>query len=266
MRFLYFHTSGKLDQPADISPIWTLLAVGVAEKDWRSLQLRINSLQKSFLRANYRQGRTILKPHNLLKPTNLNRPKTFGMLRGVQRISGQLGLTFFLVVVDKRKAHRPPSLDWVLPLCLRYIERPIREYLSRHSSPGAIILPESQQPISDHFNALIDPSAVPAGSNGASVYTGVHFQAPTEATGLQVASVAAALARVYHQEVAALLHNGTPLLPHQKCIEDLYQGFIKSNTWQPTPPPQGGHKGFIYLWRTPQQGPDSPIAEIPKGA
>ncbi|MCC5877409.1 MAG: hypothetical protein JJU11_14410 [Candidatus Sumerlaeia bacterium] len=255
VQFIYFHTSGKLNAENQDSPFWTLLALAVPAENWKPLQLRINSLQKSFYKANYRPGKTVLKPVNLLKPTVLPRPKTFGLLRGVQRISGQLGLTLFLVVVDKSKAHRPPSSDWVLPLCLRYLERPISQYLAQRKSCGSIVLPSNLEGFSDHFGIFHDRHPISRDEESFPQYNGIHFQSPNEAAGLQVASIAASIARYYHQEVALLLQKGVDLEPHQKCIEDLYQGFVKSNTWVPPVASKEAmpHKGFIYLWRTPQQ-------------
>lgn len=266
MHFLYFHASGQLDEGKQDTPYWTLLAVAVPAGSWKPLQLRFNSLQKSFYKANYRPGQTVLRPANLMKPSNLHRPKTFGLLRGVQRISGQLGLTLFLVVVEKEKAHRPPASDWILPLGLRYLERPISQFLNHRKSRGSIVLPNSLAPFGDHFSHFSDTSLLGSSDGDSSAqYNGIHLQCPTEAAGLQVASLAATIARHYHQEVAHLLHQGVDLEPHQKCIEDLYQGFVKSNTWIPPAASTGHppHKGFIYLWRTPP-GEETPPPSPPQ--
>ena len=91
MQFVYLCPSGKVDD-VESGPFWTIAGAAVPVRNWQSLQLRFNSLQKSFLKKNYTPGRARMDPATLLHPDRVTRSWNFGLLRGVQRLKGQLGI------------------------------------------------------------------------------------------------------------------------------------------------------------------------------
>lgn len=254
MGFLYFHQSGHLHDREDC-PLWALAATAVPHRKWRPLQLRLNSLQQNFQKDNYTPGRTHLRPADLLAPRRLEQRWTFALLRGVQRVTGQLGLPLFLVVVDKRLAHRPASPEWILPLGLRYLEAPITNYLATLKAPATMVLPATTPAAEkEAFRHFQERLQVPAGAPAATLTGGTCVQGLEETAGLQVSALAAALSRIYHHQAAPRLRSGEPLGGYHKTIEELYQGFVKANTYRPARDSgaPGSANGFVYLWRRPQ--------------
>lgn len=252
MGFLYFHPSGHLYDREDC-PLWTLAVTAVPRHNWKPLQLRLNSLQQNFQKSNYAPGRTALRASRLLPRRRLGNRWTFGLIRGVQRVTGQLHLPLFLVVIDKRLAHRPASPDWLLPLGLRYLEAPLLNYLENSSEMATMVMPATASPVErEAFQRFQERLQSPPGEADPPLCGGTCYQTPCEAAGLQVSALAAALSRVYHLTTAPRLRSGQPLDDYHKAIEELYQGFVKANTYRaPRGADPSASRGFIYLWRKP---------------
>ncbi len=230
---------------------WSLAGAAVAEDKWRTLQLRINGLQKSFQKSNYAPGVTRINANDLLHPRNATRKWTEAYCKGLEKIVATLDVKFFLVVVDKRTTDKPAHPKWLYPLSYHYLFRPISQYLHENGTTGALVIPpgrdEERRAISElQFSSVFSSSAKHNPIIGSPLQ-----QSEPEAAGLQVADFVATVARRYHEHTYPKLYNKDVLSDYDATINGHYQAFVKPNTYQsPTTDAKGYRiRGYIYLWR-----------------
>ena len=250
MHFIYLQQSGK---PVENSAgnFWTLAAVAVDAERWRTLQLRVNGLQKSFQKDNYRPGVTRINANDLLHPRNAERDWTVAYCKGLQKICATLDLKFFLVVVDKRTTDKPPHPKWLLPLSYHYLLKPIRQFLKENNSVGTLVIPpgrdEERQTISEiQFSNVFSPAG-----KGMPIVGSPLVQSEGGSTGLQVADFAATITRRYQEYAYPKLFRKDTLVGYDAVINNHYQGFVKPLTYQSAISDAKGFRirGYIYLWR-----------------
>lgn len=253
MHFIYLQQSGK---PVENSSgtFWALAGVAVHQERWRTLQLRINGLQKSFQKANYEPGRTRLNANDLLHPRNAERQWTLAYCKGLEKIAATLDVKFFLVVVDKRTTDKPAHPKWLLPLSYQYLMKPISQFLRESSSFGTLVIPpgreEERQAISE-----MQFSGVFGGNKHIPVIGSPLIQNEADSAGLQIADFVATVARRYQEHTYPKLYRKDILEGYDAVINSHYQGFVKPHTYQS---PENDSKGFricgyIYLWRRDPQ-------------
>lgn len=258
MHFIYLQQSGK---PVENSSgtFWALAGVAVHQERWRTLQLRINGLQKSFQKANYEPGRTRLNANDLLHPRNAERQWTLAYCKGMEKIAATLEAKFFLVVVDKRTTDKPAHPKWLLPLSYQYLMKPISQYLRESSSFGTLVIPpgreEERQAISE-----MQFSGVFGANKHIPVIGSPLLQLETDSAGLQIADFVATVAKRYHEHTYPKLYRKDILEGYDAVINGHYQGFVKPHTYQSPESDAKGFRirGYIYLWRRdPQTRPES---------
>ncbi len=250
MHFIYLQQSGK---PVEGSSgiFWAMAAVAVPADRWRTLQLRINGLQKSFQKENYQPGSTRLNANDLLHPRNAERAWTIAYCKGLEKIAATLELKVFLVVIDKRTTDKPAHPKWLLPLSYHYLLKPIGQYLREHRSQGALVIPpgrlEEAQTISEtQFSMVFSPQGRSTPIVGSPL-----LQEESDAAGLQIADFVATVAKRYHEHTYPKLYNKDILEGYDAVINSHYQGFVKPHTYQSDATDQKGFRirGYIYLWR-----------------
>lgn len=250
MHFIYLQQSGK---PVENSSgtFWSLAAVAVPEDRWRTLQLRINGLQKSFQKGNYQPGSTRLNANDLLHPRNAERAWTIAYCKGLEKIASTLDIKVFLVVVDKRTTDKPAHPKWLLPLTYHYLMKPIGQYLRENNSQGMLVVPpgrqEELQTISEmQFSLVFSTQGRYTPLVGSPV-----IQAENDSAGLQIADFIATVAKRYHEHAYPKLFRKEVLEGYDAVINSHYQGFVKPHTYQSDTIDGKGFRirGYIYLWR-----------------
>ncbi len=250
MHFIYLQQSGK---PVEIGSgqFWTLAAVSVPEQQWKTLQLRVNGLQKSFQKANYQPGQTRVNANDLLHPRNAERAWTVAYCKGLEKIVSNLEIQFFLVVVDKKTTDKPAHPNWLLPLSYHYLMRPISQHLRELHSQGQLVIPPGReaerQTIADiQFSQVFSPNNRQMPIVGSPV-----IQDEAHSAGLQVADFVATIAKRYHEHTFPKLFRKEILEGYDTVINSHYQGFVKPRTYQSNTTDPKGFKirGYIYLWR-----------------
>lgn len=220
------------------------------QERWRSLQLRVNGLQKSFQKANYQPGKTRVNANDLLHPRNAERDWTLAYCKGLEKIAATLEIKFFLVVIDKRTTDKPAHPKWLLPLSYQYLMKPVSQFLRETGSHGTLVIPpgreEERQTISE-----MQFSGVFGGNKHLPVIGSPLIQSEYDSAGLQIADFVATVARRYHEHTYPKLFRKDVLEGYDSVINSHYQGFVKPHTYQSS---ESDHKGFrirgyIYLWR-----------------
>ncbi len=250
MHFIYLQQSGK---PVEVGSgtFWSLAGVAVPEDKWRTLQLRINGLEKSFQKTNYTPGETRLNANDLLHPRNATRKWALAYCKGLQKIVATQDLKFFLVVVDKRTTDKPAHPKWLLPLTYHYLFRPISQYLRENGTTGALVIPPGRDEERRAISELQFSSVFSSSSKHNPIIGSPLQQSEPESAGLQVADFVATVARRYHEHTYPKLYKKDVLSDYDAAINGHYQAFVKPNTYQsPTTDAKGFRiRGYIYLWR-----------------
>lgn len=249
MHFIYLQQSGK---PVESSSgvFWSLAGAAVHQDRWRSLQLGLNGLQKSFQKANYQPGRTRVNANDLLHPRNAERAWTLAYCKGLEKIAATLEIKFFLVVIDKRTTDKPAHPKWLLPLSYQYLMKPISQFLRESNSMGTLVIPpgreEERQTISE-----MQFSGVFGGNKHLPVIGSPLIQSEYDSAGMQIADFVATVARRYHEHTYPKLYRKDVLEGYDSVINSHYQGFVKPHTYQSSETDHKGFRirGYIYLWR-----------------
>ncbi|MCB2156249.1 hypothetical protein KQI84_15340 [bacterium] len=249
MDFIYMQQSGK---PVDgaAGRFWTLAGVAIPDIKWRSLQIRLNGLLRSFNRDATTHA-PMLDANTLLHPRNAEKGWTLGLCKGFLRIVSGLDARFFLVVVDKATTDRPAHSRWLLPLSYQYLLAPITQLLAERETTGTIVIPPGRP---EELDILCDIQTELLGNPDAGRCGLVGYpliQRPQDACGLQVADFVATVARRYHEYVFPKLFAKQILHGHDAQINALYQGLVKRHTYQSEALDPRGYpiRGFVYLWR-----------------
>ncbi|MEO8377027.1 MAG: hypothetical protein ABI579_05090 [Candidatus Sumerlaeota bacterium] len=264
MHFIYLQQSGK---PVENSAgtFWTLAAVAVDAERWRTLQLRVNGLQKSFQKDNYKPGVTRINANDLLHPRNAERDWTIAYCKGLEKICSTLDLKFFIVVVDKRTTDKPPHPKWLLPLSYHYLLKPISQFLKESNSVGTLVIPpgrdEERQAITEiQFANVFSPIGKSVPIVGSPL-----VQTEGGSAGLQVADFVATITRRYQEFAYPKLFRKDVLVGYDAVINSHYQGFVKPLTYQSAISDAKGFRirGYIYLWR--REGVSGSAAQQTRG-
>ncbi|CAN5358681.1 hypothetical protein BH09SUM1_BH09SUM1_32520 [soil metagenome] len=250
MHFIYLQQSGK---PVEGSSgvFWTMAGVSVQEDRWRTLQLRINGLQKSFQKDNYAPGQTRIDANDLLHPRNIDRPWTMAYCKGLQKIAASLELKFFLVVIDKRTTDKPAHPKWLLPLSYHYLLKPISQFLRESGSLGTLIIPPGREEERKVISEMQFSNVFSSAGKGNPIIGSPALQGESDSAGMQVADFVATVARRYHEHTYPKLFKKDVLEGYDAAINSHYQGFVKPNTYQSASSDTKGYRirGYIYLWR-----------------
>lgn len=254
MIFFFLAESGN---PSERAPgrFWSLALAAFPAENIRQLHYRLEALKRSFLGADYRPMATPLLPARLFDGRRLQQSRHRALLGGTQRIAGQLGIRFFLLVLDKSMTNRPASPEWIYPMALGYLGRPIDHYLREERRQGTIVAHDRHIP---WLLPLTDGTAA----------TGRHLSAvssqPAESShGLQVGALGAGLARRYYEHVYPLRVAGQELRPQDAAVLEHYQTFVKPHTWAAREPDARGAtpRGFVYLWKSRPTAPPAPARD-----
>ena len=253
MHFIYLQQSGKPVEGSS-GTFWTLGGVAVNADRWRTLQLRVNGLQKSFQKGNYLPGRTRMNANDLLHQRNAGRPWAIAYCKGMEKIAASLDIKVFLVVVDKRTTDKPAHPKWLLPLTYHYLMKPISQFLKEANSLGTLVIPPGRD---EERQTILDLQMTNVFSNSAKsnpIVGSPLIQSEQEAVGLQVADFVATVTRRYHEHAYPKLFAKESLVGYDALINSHYQGFVKPNTYQSVISDAKGYKirGYIYLWRRDQ--------------
>jgi hypothetical protein len=250
MYFIYLQQAGK---PVDGSSgvFWALSGVAVHSEKWRTLQLRINGLMKSFQKNNYAPGVTRIKANDLLHPRNAERPWTVAYCKGLEKIAATLDLKFFLVIIDKRTTDKPAHPKWLLPLSYHYLLKPVSQFLRESNTQGALVIPQGREEERQCISELQFSSVFSNQGKGSPIVSSPLIQPESDSAGLQVADFVATVARRYHEHTYPKLFNKDVLNGYDSAINSHYQGFVKPRTYQSANTDQKGFRirGYIYLWR-----------------
>jgi hypothetical protein len=224
--------------------------VSVAAEKWKTLQLRINGLQKSFQKANYKPGEARLNANDLLHPRNATRPWTIAYCKGMERIAATLDMKFFIVVIDKRTTDKPAHPKWLLPLSYFYLMKPIGQFLREANSFGSLVIPPGRDD-ERHVLSELQFSNVFTTSRSIPIVSSPMIQREEDSAGLQIADFVATVARRYHEHAYPKLYLKETLEGYDAAINSHYQGFVKPHTFQSSMTDSKGYKirGYIYLWR-----------------
>jgi hypothetical protein len=250
MHFIYLQQSGKPVEGSS-GTFWTLGGVAVNAERWRTLQLRVNGLQKSFQKENYTPGKTRMNANDLLHPRNASRPWAIAYCKGMEKIAASLDIKVFLVVVDKRTTDKPAHPKWLLPLTYHYLMKPISQFLKESNSLGTLVIPpgrdEERQTVLDMQMSQVFGSS----AKSSPIVGSPLVQTEQEAVGLQIADFVATVTRRYHEHAYPKLFAKESLVGYDALINSHYQGFVKPNTYQSAISDSKGYKirGYIYLWR-----------------
>jgi hypothetical protein len=255
MHLIYLQQAGK---PVENSSgnFWVLAGVAVPEASWRTLQVRVNGLLKSFLHDNYRPRISTLDANQILHPRHARKAWTLGLCKGLEKIVAGMQLRFFIVVVDKRTTDKPAHGRWILPLAYNYLQRPIAQYLRERDSMGSLIIPPGRPDELAILSELQHDSTFSGGTRTSPILATPMIQSPADACGIQVADFVATVARRYHEEVFPKLYARETLHGYDAVINSHYQGFVKPNTYQSGAMDPRGYRirGYIYLWRRDNNG------------
>lgn len=253
MHLIYLQQSGK---PVEGSSglFWSLGGVAVREDRWRTLQLRINGLQKSFQKENYHPGATRLNANDLLHPRNAERPWTVAFCKGLEKIAASLELKFFLVVIDKRTTDKPAHPKWLLPLSYHYLMKPIGQFLRESNSQGVLVIPPGREEERQAISAIQFSQVFAQGGKSMPIIGSPLIQSESDSSAMQIADFVATVARRYHEHAYPKLFAKETLEGYDAVINSHYQGFVKPNTYQSAQTDAKGFKirGYIYLWRKDQ--------------
>jgi hypothetical protein len=235
---------------------WTLAGAAINAERWRTMQLRVNGLQKSFQKNNYVAGKTRVNANDILHPRNAERAWSLAYCKGLEKIAASQDVKLFLIVIDKRTTDKPAHPKWLLPLCYHYLMKPIAQFLKENNSVGTLVIPpgreEERQTIQD-----LQLSNVFASLGKANPLVGSPLiQTERESVGLQIADFVATTTRRYHEAVYPKLFAKETLQGYDAVINSHYQGFVKPHTYQSSYTDPKGFKirGYIYLWRREQHG------------
>lgn len=250
MHFIYLQQSGKPVAESG-GVFWTLAGVAVHSDRWRTLQLRVNGLQKSFQKENYRPGVTRLNANDLLHRRNAERSWTIAYCKGLEKIAATLDLKFFLVVVDKRTTDKPPHSKWLLPLTYHYLMKPITQFLKENNSLGTLVIPPGRDEERRTISEIQFSNVFSAGGKTSPIVGSPMIQSESDAAGLQIADFVATATRRYQEYIYPKLFNKDVLEGYDSIINGHYQGFVKPLTYQSNISDAKGFRirGYIYLWR-----------------
>jgi hypothetical protein len=255
MHFIYLQQAGK---PVDNSSgdFWVLAGVAVPANSWKTLQIRVNGLTKSFLRDNYRPRASILDANSLLHPRHADKAWTLGLCKGLEKIVAGMQLRLFLVVVDKRTTDKPAHGRWILPLAYNYLHRPITQFLRERDSQGCLVLPPGRPDELAVLSEVQHESTFGGMARNSLLLSSPMIQSPEDACGLQVADFVATIARRYQEQVFPKLFARETLHGYDAIVNSHYQGFVKPNTYQSAAMDPRGYRirGYIYLWRREMAG------------
>lgn len=253
MHLIYLQQSGKPVENCS-GTFWALAGVAVHEERWRTLQLRVNGLQKSFQKDNYVPGFTRINANDLLHPRNAERPWTIAYCKGLEKIASTLDLKFFLVVIDKRTTDKPAHPKWLLPLSYHYLMKPIGQFLRENNSQGSFIIPPGRPDERQVISELQFSTVFASQSKASPLVCSPMMQAESDSAGLQLADFVATVARRYHEHTYPKLFRKDVLGQYDTVINSHYQGFVKPHTYQSAHSDSKGYRirGYIYLWRRDQ--------------
>lgn len=259
MHLIYLQQSGKPVEGSS-GTFWALAGAAVRADRWRTLQLRINGLQKSFQKGNYTPGRVRMNANDMLHPRNAERAWTLAYCKGVEKICVSQEVRLFLVVVDKRTTDKPAHPKWLLPLTYHYLMKPISQFLRESNSVGTLVIPPGRE---EERQTILDmqlSSVFGSGSRVSPIIGSPLIQSEREAVGLQIADFVATVARRYHEHAYPKLFAKESLVGYDAAINSHYQGFVKPHTYQSNTADSKGYKirGYIYLWRRDQAQQISP--------
>ncbi|MEO8376237.1 MAG: hypothetical protein ABI579_01085 [Candidatus Sumerlaeota bacterium] len=250
MHLIYLQQSGK--PVADSSGnFWTLAAVAVDDSRWRMLQLRVNGLQKSFQKDNYKPGVTRVNANDLLHPRNAEKSWTTAYCKGLQKICATLDLKFFLVVVDKRTTDKPAHPNWILPLAYNYLMKPIGQFLKESNGTGTLVIPTGREEERKAISEIQFANVFSGPNKSLPIVSSPLVQGEGESAGLQVADFAATIARKYQETTYPKLFRKEVLTGYDAVINSHYQGLVKPHTYQSATSDAKGFRirGYVYLWR-----------------
>lgn len=266
MHFIYLQQSGK---PVTDSSgnFWVIAGVGLPAEKWKSLQLRLNGLQKSFQKQNYDPLKSAVDCNDVLHPRNAEKGWTRAFCKGFGKIVMGLDAKFFLVVVDKRTTDKPAHPRWLLPLTYHYLIRPISQYLREANDMGALVIPPGRADEAEVIAQIQVENLFGHQGRTSPLIASPLIQSPPNACGLQIADFVATVTRRYHETIYPKLYAKQTLYGYDALINSQYQGFVKPGTYQSTVSDYRGYKirGYIYLWRRdgrPSGGADSSSGEV----
>ncbi len=250
MHLIFLQQSGKPVE-STAGTFWTLAGVSIQEDKWKTLQLRINGLQKSFQKANYQPGKTRVNANDLLHPKNAERPWAVAYCKGLEKIAAALEIKVFLVVVDKRTTDKPAHPKWLLPLTYHYLMKPISQHLKENRSQGMLIVPPGRDDERQTISEIQFSSVFSAHGKAQPIIGSPMVQRETDSAGLQIADFVATVAKRYHETTYPKLFAKNTLEGYDAVINSHYQGFVKPNTYQSEVSDYKGFRirGYIYLWR-----------------
>lgn len=250
MHYIYLQQSGKPVEGSS-GTFWSLAGVSVHEEKWRTLQLRVNGLQKSFQKDNYAPGITRVNANDLLHPRNAERPWTMAYCKGLEKIASSLDLKFFLVVIDKRTTDKPAHPKWLLPLSYHYLLKPISQFLRETRSYGSLVIPPGREEEAKTISDMQFSNVFSSTGKNVPIIGSPVLQNEATSAGLQIADFVATVARRYHEHTYPKLFRKEVLEGYDAVINSHYQGFVKPNTYQSASSDSKGFRirGYIYLWR-----------------
>lgn len=255
MHLVYLQQSGKAVEGAS-GNFWVLAGVGLPDFKWKALQLRMNGLQRSFMKENYDPLKTQIDANLLLHPRHAEKGWTKAICKGFEKIVSGLDASFFLVVVDKRATDKPAHPRWLLPLTYGYMMKPVFQYLKDVDDNGALVIPPGRPDEADVISEIQVDNIFGHQGRISPLIASPMIQKPTDSCGLQVADFVATVARRYHESVYPKLYARQVLFGYDAVINSHYQGFVKPNTYQSNVTDFKGFKirGYIYLWRRDSKG------------
>lgn len=253
MHFICLQQSGKPVEGSS-GQFWTLAGVAVREDRWRTLQLRVNGLQKSFHKDRYVPGVTRISANDILHPRNASRKWTSAFSKGLEKIAIGLELKFFLVVIDKATTDKPANPKWLVPLSYHYITKPMGQFLRESNSQGVLVIPPGREEERQALSTIQFTQVFAQGNKSMPIVGSPLIQRESDSAGLQVADFVATVAKRYHEHVYPKLFAKETVEGYDATINSHYQGFVKPNTYQSAQTDAKGFKirGYIYLWRKDQ--------------
>jgi len=250
MEFIYIQQSGS--PVAEVSGnYWILSAVALSEHKWKSLEIRINGLQKNFLKSNYDKHSAMLNYNDLLHPKNAEKSWTKAYLKGYEKIVAHFEPTYFLCVLDKRTTDKEAHPSWLLPLIYHYISKPIIAYLKEKKSLGAIVIPPGRKDEKEAISTIQRENLFGHVGKISPLISSPMICEPKDSCGLQTAGFIGNIARRYQENIFPKLNAKETLEGYDALLNSHYQGFVKPFTYQSKYKDSKGYrvKGYIYLWR-----------------
>jgi hypothetical protein len=252
--FFFLAESGN---PSEKAPgrFWSLTLAAFPAENISQLHYRLEALKRSFLGSDYRPMANPLLPARLFEGRRLQQSRHRALLGGTQRIAGQLGVRFFLLVLDKSMTNRPAAPEWIYPMALSYLARPIDHYLVEERRHGTIVANGRHIP---WLLQLTDGNTATSRR-----LTAVSSQPAETSYGLQVGALGAGLARRYYEHVYPRRVTGQELRPQEAAVLEHYQTFVKPHTWIAKEPDARGTtpRGFVYLWKSRPSAPPAPARD-----